>query len=108
MSSNIYTQLASFLDNLPGGFPSTESGVELKILQRLFNPEEAELAMHLALIDEPAKVIAYRAGKPVKYVAEIAGADGEEGPGLRPSQRRKRAHLPGNPLCRRDLRISAQ
>jgi formate hydrogenlyase subunit 6/NADH:ubiquinone oxidoreductase subunit I len=71
LSANVYSQLAHFLDNLPGGFPPTESGIELKILERLFTPEEAELAMHLALLAEPARVIAHRARKPVHDVAEM-------------------------------------
>lgn len=56
----IYKKLARHLDNLPGGFPSTESGVELRILKRLFTPEEAEIAVHLSLMPEPAEVIAGR------------------------------------------------
>ena len=40
---DIYTQLAHFLDSLPAGYPSTESGVELRILRKLFTPEEAAL-----------------------------------------------------------------
>ena len=43
MDQDIYQRLAQHLDNLPGGFPPTESGVELRILRRLFTPEEAEL-----------------------------------------------------------------
>jgi Na+-translocating ferredoxin:NAD+ oxidoreductase subunit B len=61
-STETYTALARHLDALPGGFPETESGVELRILRRLFSPEEAELALHLTLIPEEAYVIAYRAG----------------------------------------------
>ena len=44
MTQDIYQQLAQHLDNLPAGYPATESGVELRILQRLFKPAEAELA----------------------------------------------------------------
>jgi ferredoxin len=62
VTENVYQELARHLDNLPGGFPSTESGVELRILRRLFAPEEAALALHLALIPEEARVIARRAG----------------------------------------------
>jgi len=61
MAKDIYKKLAHHLDNLPGGFPSTESGVELRILRRLFTPEEAELAIHLTLIPEEPGVIARRA-----------------------------------------------
>lgn len=61
MENDIYKRLAHHLDNLPGGFPPTESGVELRILRRLFSPQEAELALHLALIPEEPRVIARRA-----------------------------------------------
>lgn len=61
MQNDIYRKLARHLDNLPGGFPPTESGVELRILRRLFSPEEAELALHLTLIPEEPQVIARRA-----------------------------------------------
>ena len=45
MTEEIYQKLARHLDNLPGGFPPTETGVELRILRRLFTPEQAELAL---------------------------------------------------------------
>ena len=54
---DIYRKLAQHLDDMPGGFPSTESGVELRILRRLFTPEEATLALSLTLLpEEPAHV----------------------------------------------------
>ncbi|NPV10064.1 MAG: 4Fe-4S binding protein [Anaerolineae bacterium] len=61
MATDVYERLAQHLDNLPGGFPSTESGVEQRILRRLFTPEEAELALSLTLIGEEPRVIARRA-----------------------------------------------
>lgn len=39
MSDEIYRKLAKVLDTLPNGFPSTESGVEIKLLKRIFRPE---------------------------------------------------------------------
>lgn len=57
-----YEKLAVFLDRLPGGFYRTESGVEMRILKRIFSEKDAELAMHLTLIAEDARVIARRAG----------------------------------------------
>jgi len=30
----VYKDLARHLDNTPGGFPSTESGVELRVLEQ--------------------------------------------------------------------------
>ena len=57
MTKDIYNQLAKYLDDMPGGFPTTESGVELRILRRLFTPEEARLALRLTLLpEEPARI----------------------------------------------------
>jgi electron transport complex protein RnfB len=69
MTTDVYQKLAQHLDNLPGGFPATESGVEQRILRRLFTPEEAELALHLALLAEPARVVARRAKIPLEEAA---------------------------------------
>ena len=44
-----YQKLAERLDKIPNGFPKTESGVELKLLAKLFTPEEATLASSLSL-----------------------------------------------------------
>jgi len=68
-SADVYERLARHLDNLPAGFPPTENGVELRILRRLFMPEEAELAPHLTLVAEEPRVIARRAGLPVADAA---------------------------------------
>ncbi len=62
MELEIYKRLANHLDNLPGGFPPTESGVEMRILRRLFTPEEAKLALYLTLLPEEPRVVARRAG----------------------------------------------
>ena len=45
----VYHQLARHLDNLPGGFPPTDSGVEFRILQRLFTLQDAALALKLTV-----------------------------------------------------------
>ncbi|MHA1903747.1 MAG: ATP-binding protein [Candidatus Thorarchaeota archaeon] len=45
--NDVYRALQKHLDNMPVGFPPTESGVEIRILKRLFTPEEAELATNL-------------------------------------------------------------
>ncbi len=60
--SDVYQKLAHHLDRLPGGFPPTESGVELRILKRLFDPQEAELATSLQMMPEPVSAIAERVG----------------------------------------------
>jgi ferredoxin len=61
---DIYKKLAKHLDSLPGGYPATESGVELRILRRLFSEEEAGLALKLSPLPEEVAVIARRAGLP--------------------------------------------
>lgn len=69
MKDDVYTRLAEHLDNLPGGYPATESGVELRILRRLFTPEEAEMALYLNILPEEVKVIAHRAKLSVEETA---------------------------------------
>ncbi len=51
MNSNIdlHRQLQEHLDKLPIGFPRTESGVEIKILQHLFDTFETKVALCLSL-----------------------------------------------------------
>ncbi len=60
--NDVYQALREHLDSLPAGFPATDGGVEIRILKRLFNPEEAGLAVHLRPKLEPVKVVAERAG----------------------------------------------
>lgn len=71
MDENIYKRLARHLDQLPGRFPATDSGVELRLLRSIFTPELAELALHLTLSAEEAPVIAERAGLPEKQVSQM-------------------------------------
>ena len=58
--NDVYQNLAQHLDNLPAGFPATETGVEIRILKRLFTPEEARIAAGLVMMPEPASAIAAR------------------------------------------------
>ncbi len=71
---DLYERLAGFLDELPAGFPRTGSGVELRILRKLFTPEEARLFMHLTLLGEEPRVVAHRAGLPVEKAAGMLEA----------------------------------
>ena len=71
MATDVYERLATFLDDLPSGFPTTDSGVEQRILRRLFSPEEAEFTMHLTMLPEPARVIARRAKIPVEEAKQL-------------------------------------
>jgi ferredoxin len=47
MAEDVYRQLQEHLNQTPTGFPSTESGVEIRLLKRLFTPEEAKIAKML-------------------------------------------------------------
>ncbi|MGD8520110.1 MAG: 4Fe-4S binding protein [Desulfobacterales bacterium] len=65
MSDEIYHKLAKILDTLPNGFPATDSGIEIKILKKVFTPEEADLFCDLRLTPETAEQIANRTGRPI-------------------------------------------
>ena len=67
----VYKRLAKHLDDLPVGFPATESGVELRILQRMFTPEEAEVALGLKMMLEPVSTIAERLSRDEEGLASI-------------------------------------
>jgi len=62
MPEDPYVELRAFLDRFPLGFPPTPSRVELKILKRLFTPEEASLAVKLSARPEGVEEIAERTG----------------------------------------------
>jgi Na+-translocating ferredoxin:NAD+ oxidoreductase subunit B len=68
--TDLYEKLARHLDNLPAGFPRTESGVEMRILKRLFSPEEAETATLLTMMPEPLAGIAQRTGMDETVLAD--------------------------------------
>lgn len=78
--TDIYDRLAQFLDDLPAGFPRTDSGIELKILRKLFTPAEAEMFLHLTLLAEEPRVVAYRAGKSLEQTTRTL--EGMEHKGL--------------------------
>jgi ferredoxin len=62
MNINPYKKLAEKLNALPNGFPPTDDGRELKLLAKLFTPEEAELAAQLRPSLETIEEIAARTG----------------------------------------------
>ncbi len=68
---NSYEKLAKYLDTLPAGFPPTPDGLELKILERLFTPQEAELALHLSLLNQDVQSIARPAGLSVEEASAL-------------------------------------
>jgi Pyruvate/2-oxoacid:ferredoxin oxidoreductase delta subunit len=76
-SDHVYEQLAEALDKLPNGFPRTASGIEIRLLKKIFSPEEASLASQLSGSMESADAIAKRtelsleeAGEKLKKMAK--------------------------------------
>ncbi|MFH2128903.1 MAG: 4Fe-4S binding protein [bacterium] len=65
MTEQIYHQLQRKLNQMPIGYPATESGIEIRILKRLFSPAEAEITVQLSPFPELVADIASRTGKPV-------------------------------------------
>lgn len=63
---DVYERLAFKLDNLPNGYPRTETGEEIKILRMIFHPEEAEVFIKMFQVPESAVAIAERVGKSVE------------------------------------------
>lgn len=63
MEPAAYKHLATALNALPNGFPPTDDGQELKLLAKLFTPEEAELAAQLSPSLETVEEIAARTGR---------------------------------------------
>jgi Na+-translocating ferredoxin:NAD+ oxidoreductase subunit B len=56
-SETLYRKLQQHLDRMPVGFPAAPSGVEIRILEQLFTPEEAEITLELSAIPEPPATI---------------------------------------------------
>jgi ferredoxin len=69
--TDVYENLAQHLDNLPAGFPRTETGVEMRILKRLFSPEEADVATTLTMMPEPVAGIAERTGRDAVELGDL-------------------------------------
>ncbi len=63
MDTDVYRRLQKHLDRLPMGFPQSESGVEMEIIRKLFNPEEAEIACAMDVRPESPIAVAERLGR---------------------------------------------
>jgi len=67
----IYRKLQRHLDRMPVGFPESKSGNDIKILKELFTAEEAEIALELSMLPEPASRIFPRLKKRFRNVEEL-------------------------------------
>jgi len=65
METDPYRKLQLQLDQYSMGFPATKSGVEIKILKKLFSKEDAGLFLQMTPLLETAADIAARLGEPV-------------------------------------------
>ncbi|UCH20962.1 MAG: 4Fe-4S binding protein [Deltaproteobacteria bacterium] len=79
MSSEVYKELREQLDQYSCGFPTTESGVEFKILEKLFTEDEAKMFLSLSLKVETPAEVAQRLGRDLGTVASILHHMGEKG-----------------------------
>ncbi len=79
MGDAVYRRLANRLDEIPNGFAATDSGAELRLLEKLFSPEEAELACAMRLSPESPAAIGERAGLDEDTAAGILGAMRDKG-----------------------------
>ncbi|MEW6532536.1 MAG: 4Fe-4S dicluster-binding protein [Thermodesulfobacteriota bacterium] len=68
MPSQVYYDLREQLDQYSVGFPSTESGVEMRILEELFTEEEAAMYLDLSLMLETPEAVAQRLGRELNEV----------------------------------------
>ena len=79
MENDVYLKLARVLDTLPNGFPATESGVEIKLLKKIFTPEQADLFCNLRLTFETAAQVSERTGRPLEGLEARLKDMGEDG-----------------------------
>ncbi|OGP50115.1 MAG: hypothetical protein A2Y79_07320 [Deltaproteobacteria bacterium RBG_13_43_22] len=79
MSDNDYQVLRDFLHQFPRGFLKTESGVEIKILKKLFTEEEARLTARLSPLPEELEKIADRLDRKADDLGKQLDAMAEKG-----------------------------
>lgn len=70
MAVEIYHRLREQMDQYSTGFPASESGVELKILEKLFTEEDAEIYLDLSMLLETAEAFVTRTGRPQEKIAD--------------------------------------
>ncbi|MEW6441652.1 MAG: 4Fe-4S binding protein [bacterium] len=63
MAEDLYLRLREYLHSMPGGYPETPTGVEIRILKKLFTPADAELFLNLEKEPEDLAAIAARLGR---------------------------------------------
>jgi len=63
MGQDIYREVQKMIDKFSMGFPETDSGVEIKILKKLFSEEDAQVFLKLSPMLEDVATIAGKLGQ---------------------------------------------
>jgi electron transport complex protein RnfB len=71
VAMNPHEKLAKVLDTIPNGFPPTDDGSHLKVLEWIFTPEEAELASQLKLRGETLEEVSTRLNRPKEELEKL-------------------------------------
>jgi len=80
--ADVYERLADALDRLANGFPRTAGGAEIRILKKMFSPEEATVAAVLTATPRSRALVAERLtdASNISADAEAAGGAGTTDP----------------------------
>lgn len=71
MNTSIYEKLREQLDQYSVGYPTTQSGIEIKILKKLFTQEEAEMYLDMTMMLETPESVAARTGRNSEAVSAM-------------------------------------
>lgn len=69
MTKDIYRELQERLDHYSVGYPSTQSGIELKILKKLFSTDDAAMFLAMTQKLETSEQVARRTKRPLAEIA---------------------------------------
>ena len=79
MSEDVFLKLREQLDQYSIGFPATESGVELRVLRKIFTEEEASMFLDMSLILESPETVASRTGRDLESLPDLLEAMARKG-----------------------------
>jgi len=79
MADDVYLRMQEQLDQYSLGFPATKSGVELRMLKKLFTEEEAETFLVMSLTAETPATVAERRGADPEETAALLDKMTEKG-----------------------------
>jgi Na+-translocating ferredoxin:NAD+ oxidoreductase subunit B len=79
MNTSIYEKLREQLDQYSVGFPATSSGIEIKILKKLFTEEEAGMYLDMTMMLETPEAIAARSGRNAEAVSAMLANMAQKG-----------------------------